>query len=103
MIFSQTLNTYQIYLWVCYQDTTVNDAIIPGYHVQIKNQLFVQNVKVLIGTRRERMIWKTNIDSIRIICKKCNGEMVLESNWNNWSGIYVCTRCEEQINLRVNV
>jgi len=47
------------------------------------------------------MTWKQSIDDIKIICKKDGEEMVLESNWNGLSGIFVCPRCGEHLNLRV--
>lgn len=44
------------------------------------------------------MSWK-NLEDIKIICKKCNKVMILESTLNDTNGIYVCSNCNEHINL----
>jgi len=47
------------------------------------------------------MSWKNNIDDIKIVCKKCDQVMVMESNYNATNGILVCNKCKEHINLKV--
>jgi len=47
------------------------------------------------------MTWKEGIDDIKIICKNCGEEMILESNFNNYSGIFSCRKCKEYINIKV--
>lgn len=34
--------------------------------------------------------WISNLSDIKIICKTCNREMILESSYNDVSGIYGC-------------
>jgi len=47
------------------------------------------------------MGWKKNVDDIKIICKKCNNEMVLESSLNLVNGIYICGKCNEHLNIGI--
>ena len=45
------------------------------------------------------MSWK-KISDIRIICKRCNNEMVFETSRNDDGMIWGCRDCKEQIYLR---
>jgi len=47
------------------------------------------------------MTWKTSINDIKIICKRCDQDMVIESSYNDTNGILVCPICSEHINLKV--
>ena len=47
------------------------------------------------------MIWKKSIDDIKVVCKNDNSIMILESSLNNKAGIFVCNKCDEHIQLRV--
>jgi len=47
------------------------------------------------------MTYKTGVDEIKIICKKCNLEMVQESCRNGIQGIYVCPCCIEQVHIKM--
>jgi len=65
----------------------------------MNNQLFAPDAKLPIGIRRKkRMNWK-KLDEIKIICKRCNKEMILESTLNDTNGIYICNKCLEHVNL----
>ena len=45
------------------------------------------------------MSWKLNIDQIKIICKDCDREMILESTRNGVQGLYVCGWCGDHLNI----
>lgn len=46
--------------------------------------------------------WKKSIDDIKIICKACNREMILESTRNDIQGLFVCTWCGGHVNIIVD-
>ena len=39
------------------------------------------------------------IDGIKVICRNCNQDMILESNMDNYESIFVCQGCKEHIIL----
>lgn len=43
----------------------------------------------------------TNIDKIKICCKTCGGEMILESSLNINLAVFVCEKCELQIRIGI--
>ena len=45
--------------------------------------------------------WYRSIDDIRIVCKRCNREMVLDSSRNDKMGLFSCPWCESYINMEV--
>ena len=47
------------------------------------------------------MTWKQSITDIKVVCKRCDQEMIIESSYNDTNGILVCPKCGEHINLRV--
>jgi len=47
------------------------------------------------------MVWKRNIEEIKIFCKKCGTEMTLESSYNCIDGIYFCKECDEHIHIKI--
>lgn len=40
------------------------------------------------------MIWFGNLDDLKILCKSCNKQLVLESMFNGHRGIYSCPKCD---------
>ena len=46
-------------------------------------------------------MWKKSIDDIKVICKVCNVEMVLESQRNGIQGLFTCPVCVDQANVKV--
>ena len=46
-------------------------------------------------------MWKDSIDDIKVICKKCNSHMILESSLNSKNGNFVCPCCKDHVNVEV--
>ena len=44
------------------------------------------------------MSWKQNIDDIKVLCKKCDEFMIVESSYNDTNGILFCPVCNEHVN-----
>jgi hypothetical protein len=45
--------------------------------------------------------WKNNIDDIKIVCKRCNQEMIMESTLDLVQGLYGCPGCGEHVTVAV--
>lgn len=42
-----------------------------------------------------------NIEDVKIICRKCDQEMYIESSLNLNGGLFTCPICKEPINIKV--
>ena len=47
------------------------------------------------------MSWK-KISDVRIVCKRCNNEMVFETSRNMNSMVFGCNNCKEQVLLKTD-